>query len=351
MNIKFGKTLIGHNKKSFVIAEMSGNHNSSLNEAMKIIFAAKKCGASAIKLQTYTADTITIKSNKKDFLIPKDSPWRDKKNLWTLYNYAHTPWAWHKKLFNYANKIGIEIFSSPFDESAVDFLESLNCKAYKIASSEINHIPLLERVAKTKKPIFLSTGLASYKDIDLAIKTLRRKKVKKIILLICKSNYPAKIEEYNLKLIKSFKKKYNIIIGLSDHTLGNSLAISSLSLGARVFEKHFKLNNQRESVDSFFSQNENDFKKYILEIRQVESALNYSKKNDLNGYKKMRSIYVSEKIFKNEKITNKNVKISRPGLSLHPKYLNRIIGLKVNRNLNSGDRLYPKFINGFIKLK
>tara|TARA_B110000238_G_C16117295_1_gene435482 strand:+ start:871 stop:1926 length:1056 start_codon:yes stop_codon:yes gene_type:complete len=351
MNIKFGKTLIGNNKKSFVIAEMSGNHNSSLSKAMKIILAAKKCGACAIKLQTYTADTITIKSNKKDFLIPKNSPWSKKKNLWNLYNYAHTPWAWHKKLFDYANKIGIEIFSSPFDDSAVDLLESLNCKAYKIASSEINHIPLLERVAKTKKPIFLSTGLASYKDIDLAIKTLRKKKVKKIILLICKSNYPAKVEEYNLKLIKLFKKKYNIIIGLSDHTLGNSLAISSLTLGARVFEKHFKLNNQKDSVDSFFSQNESDFKKYISEIREVEAALNYSKKVDSNGSKKMRSIYVSKKILKNEKITNQNIKISRPGLSLHPKYFSKIIGLKVNRSLNLGDRLSLKFINGLIKLK
>ena len=351
MNIKFGKTIIGDGKKSFVIAEMSGNHNASLNTAMKIILAAKKCGASAIKLQTYTADTITIKSNKKDFLIPKSSPWSKKKNLWNLYNYAHTPWSWHKKLFNYANKIGIEIFSSPFNESAVDFLESLNCKAYKIASSEINHIPLLERVAKTKKPIFLSTGLASYKDIELAIKTLRKNKVKKIILLICKSNYPAKIEEYNLKLIKLFKKKYKIIVGLSDHTLGNSLAIASLALGARVFEKHFKLNNQKKSVDSFFSQNEDYFKKYILEIREVETALNSSQKTDSNAFKKMRSIYVAKKILKNEKITNQNVKISRPGLSLHPKYFNKIIGLKVNRNLSLGDRLSPKFIHGFIKSK
>jgi len=349
MNIKIGKKIIGENKKSFIIAEMSGNHNASINKAMKIILAAKKCGADAIKLQTYTANTITIKSNKKDFLIPASSPWRKKKNLWNLYNYAHTPWSWHPKLFNYAKKIGIEIFSSPFDEIAVDFLESLKCKAYKIASSEINHIPLIEKVAKTQKPVFLSTGLASYQDIDLAIKTLKKKNAHKIILLLCKSNYPAQIKEYNLKLIKIFKKKYNIVIGLSDHTLGNSLAISSLTLGAKVFEKHFKLNNEKSSVDSFFSQNENEFKKYVSDIKQVEFALNLSKKNNLSGFKNMRSIYVSKTIRKNEKITINNVKVSRPGLSLHPKFYNKIIGLKVNKNLRLGDRLLPKFIRGFSK--
>ena len=347
MKIKIGKNIIGNYEKSFVIAEMSGNHNASIAQAMKIIMAAKKCGANAIKLQTYTADTITLNSNKKDFLIPKNSPWHKKKNLWNLYKFAHTPWRWHKKLFKFANKIGITIFSSPFDESAVDFLESLNCKAYKIASSEINHIPLIEKIAKTGKPVLLSSGLASYKDIDLAIKTLRKNNSKKIILLLCKSNYPAKIEEYDLNLIKMFKKKYKIIIGLSDHTLGNSLAISSLTLGARVFEKHFKLNKQEKSVDSFFSQNEDEFKNYIFDIRQIEKSINNKTKTNLRGYKNMRSIYVAKKILKNEKITKFNIKVSRPGLSLHPKYYDKIIGLKVNRNLNLGDRLQPKFIKNF----
>ena len=349
MILKIGKALIGDNKKSFIIAEMSGNHNYSINQAMKIILAAKNCGANAIKLQTYTADTITIKSNKKDFQISKKSPWKNKKNLWSLYNYAHTPWSWHKKLFNYAKKIGIEIFSTPFDETAVDFLEKLNCKAYKIASSEINHIPLIKKVAKTKKPIFLSTGLASFKDIDLAIKTLRQKKVKKIILLLCKSNYPAEIKEHNLTLIKTFKKKYKVIIGLSDHTIGNALAISSLTLGARVFEKHFKLNKQKKSVDSFFSQNEEQFKKYILDIRQTEEALKKGKENNLDGFKNMRSIYVKKRINKDEKISINNIKVARPGLSLHPKYFNKIIGLRIKKNLNIGDRVLPRDIKDFKK--
>ncbi len=349
MLLKIGKALIGDNKKSFIIAEMSGNHNYSINQAMKIILAAKNCGANAIKLQTYTADTITIKSNKKDFQIPKKSPWEKKKNLWSLYNYAHTPWSWHKKLFNYAKKIGIEIFSTPFDETAVDFLEKLNCKAYKIASSEINHIPLIKKVAETKKPIFLSTGLAGFKDIDLAIKTLRQKKVKKIILLLCKSNYPAEIKEHNLRLIKKFKKKYKVIIGLSDHTIGNSLAISSLTLGARVFEKHFKLNKQKKSVDSFFSQNEEQFKKYILDIRQTEEALKKWKEDNLVGFKNMRSIYVKKRINKNEKISINNIKVARPGFSLHPKYFEKILGLRIKKNLNIGDRLLPRDIKDFKK--
>ncbi len=347
MLVKIGKALIGDNRKSFIIAEMSGNHNSSISKAMKIILAAKNCGANAIKLQTYTPDTITIKSNKKDFQISKKSPWKNKKNLWNLYNYAHTPWSWHKKLFDYAKKIGIEIFSTPFDETAVDFLETLNCKAYKIASSEINHIPLIKRVAETKKPVFLSTGLARFKDIDLAIRTLRKKKVKKIILLLCKSNYPAEIKDHNLKLIKIFKKKYKVIVGLSDHTVGNSLAISSLTLGASVFEKHFKLNTQKVSVDSFFSQNEKQFQKYISDIRQTEEALKNCKENNLGGFRNMRSIYLKKRINKNEKISLDHIKVARPGLSLHPKYFDKIIGLEIKKNLDRGDRILPKHIKGF----
>jgi len=344
MNIRIGKSLISNKNKSFIIAEMSGNHNSSLSEAIKIIKKAKKCGANAIKLQTYTADTITLKSNKRDFLIPKNSPWYKKKNLWNLYNHAKTPWEWHKKLFKIAKKIGIEIFSSPFDETAVDFLEKLNCPAYKIASSEINHIPLLEKVSKTKKPVILSTGLANVKDIDLAIKTLKKNNSKKIILLICRSEYPANISDYNLKLIKAFKKKYKIIIGLSDHTLGNSLAISALTNGAKVFEKHFKLNSQKKSVDSFFSQNENDFKNYVLDIREVEQALNSKIKKNLKGFKNMRSIYVKKKILKNEKLNSSNIKICRPGYSLHPKFFNKILDKKIIKTLYPGDRIKLKYL-------
>ena len=260
MSFSVGKIRIGENFPSLIVAEMSGNHAGSLKRAINLIKAAKRSGASAIKLQTYTADTITLKSNKKDFLIPKKSPWNNKKNLWNLYDYAHTPWSWHKKLFKEARKIRLEIFSSPFDETAVDFLEKLNCCAYKIASSEINHIPLLKRISLTKKPVIISTGLASKKDIDLAINTLKYEGIKKIILLVCVSDYPAATVDYDLKKLISFKKEYNVEVGLSDHTLGNSLAVSSVALGAKLVEKHFNLNDNKKTVDSFFSCNEKGIK-------------------------------------------------------------------------------------------
>ena len=206
MKIKIGRTYLGDGFPCFVVAEMSGNHGGKISRALKIIHSAKKAGANAIKLQTYTADSITLKSNRKDFIIPKDSPWFKKKNLWNLYKFAHTPIGWHKQLFQEAKKIKLEIFSSPIDESAVDFLEKLNCPAYKIASAEINHIPLLEKVAKTKKPIILSTGLSTYKDIKLAIKTIRSFGNNKIIVLKCTTVYPSELKEQNLLTIPDIKK-------------------------------------------------------------------------------------------------------------------------------------------------
>jgi pseudaminic acid synthase len=350
MNIDFGKKKIGKNFSSLIVAEMSGNHGGSLKRAIEIIKAAKKSGADAIKLQTYTSDTITLNSNKKDFKISKKSPWYKKKNLWNLYNYAHTPWKWHERLFSEAKKIGIEIFSSPFDETAVDFLEKLNCCAYKIASSEINHIPLLKKVSLTNKPIILSTGLANIKDLDFAVKFLKKEKVKKIIILLCVSDYPADIRSYSLNNLILFKKKYNVEVGLSDHTMGNELSIASIVLGAKFIEKHFNLNGKTKTVDSFFSSNENDFKNYVKGIRNIEESLKI-KKNKLYQRNKnstlMRSIYVSNKILKGDKITKRNIKIVRPGHGLHPKYYNKILGLKVNKNIDFGERLNFKFIKGF----
>jgi pseudaminic acid synthase len=306
MSFNFGKLKIGKKFPSLIVAEMSGNHCGSLKRAIQLIKAAKKSGADAIKLQTYTADTITLKSNRRDFLISKKSPWHNKKSLWNLYKYAHTPWHWHQKLFKEARKIGLEIFSSPFDETAVDFLETLKCCAYKIASSEINHIPLLKRVSLTKKPVIISTGLASRKDIDLAINTLKKNGANKIIILVCVSNYPANIRDYDLKKLNEFKKKYKVEVGLSDHTIGNTLAASSTVLGAKLFEKHFNLNDNKKTVDSFFSLKEENFKYYVNDIRSIEESLKDKKKEKLynfhKGSKSMRSIYVSKKILKGEKI-------------------------------------------------
>ncbi len=340
MKITIGKKTISSKSKSFIVAEMSGNHGGSLNEALNIIKAAKKSGVDAIKLQTYTADTITLKSNRKDFLIPKKSPWRSKKNLWNLYNYAYTPWVWNKKLFSFAKKLGLEIFSSPFDESAVDHLEKLKCSAYKIASPEMNHIPLIRKVAKTKKPIILSTGLSNLEDLNLAIKNIRLFNSNRIIILSCVSKYPASPHEYNLRELDYFKKKYSAIVGISDHTKDNSLSIASLPLGAKVFEKHFVLKkNINKTVDSFFSETEVSMKNYVDNIRKIEISLNGKKKKLPKGSKFMRSIYVSKNINKGEIISKKNIKICRPGFSLHPKYFDKIIGLKSKKKLIVGDRI------------
>ena len=207
MKFKIGKTYVGDNSPCFVVAELSGNHNGEFSRAKKMLIKAKQSGANAVKLQTYKPETITLNSNRKDFLIGKKSPWKIKKNFWSLYKNAFTPWEWHQKLFSLAKKLKIEIFSSPFDETAVDLLEKLRCPAYKIASAEINHIPLLERVAKTKKPVILSKGLATQNDIDLALKTLKKNGCKKIIILQCVSSYPSPINEQNLRLIPIIKKK------------------------------------------------------------------------------------------------------------------------------------------------
>ena len=254
MKFKIGKYSLSDKDPAFIVAELSGNHGGSLKRAFKLIKLAKKAGANAVKLQTYKADTITLKSKKKDFKINTNSPWSKFNNYWDLYNYAHTPWSWHKKLFRFARKVGIEIFSSPFDESAVDLLEKLKCPAYKIASPEINHIPLLERVAKTKKPIILSTGLANLKDINLALKTLKKNGCTKIAILKCVSSYPAPIKEQNLKVIPDIKKRFKVLSGLSDHTIGNVSALASIVMGGSIVEKHFNVDDKRKTVDSFFHQ-------------------------------------------------------------------------------------------------
>ena len=349
MNFKLGKLNVGDGYKSLIVAEMSGNHGGSYSRAVKILYAAKKAGADAIKLQTYTADTITLKSSNRDFLIPKNSPWHKHKNLWNLYGSAYTPWKWHKKLFIKARKIGLEIFSSPFDESAVDFLQSLNCCAYKIASSEINHIPLLEKVAKTKKPVILSTGVASEHDVNLAINILRKKNVKNIILLLCMSKYPADISDLNLKMINEFKKQYKVIVGLSDHTLGSTAATASVALGASVIEKHFSLQDKKKTVDSFFSIKEESFKSMVLKIRQVEKALKKNFPKLRSNKVAMRSIYISKNVNKGTKLNLQNIKIVRPGYSLHPKYFNKIIGCKVNKFLKKGERIKLSYLYNFKK--
>ena len=346
-NFKIGKFTVGKNNRCIIVAEISANHNNNFNTIKKLIRSAKNNGADLIKIQTYTADTLTIKSKKKDFLIDKKNPWGSKKYLWNLYKKAETSKNITSKIFNYCKSIKIDVFSSPFDIDSVNFLEKLKCPAYKIASPEINHIPLIERVAKTNKPIILSLGLANKKDIDLAIKTIKRNGNTKIILLKCVSVYPALISEQNVSAIKEIEKKYKIPCGLSDHTLGYIAPVTAAVLGAKLIEKHFNIKNNK-SVDSFFSTNENEFKNMVDKIRLAESSLGDGRieisKNSKKNYNSRRSIYVSKNIKKGDTITDENIKIVRPNYGLHPKYYKFVINKISNTNLKIGDRFKIKYV-------
>ena len=348
MQFKIGKYTLSDRHPSFIVAELSGNHGGSLNRAINLIKHAKKAGANAVKLQTYKADTITFKSKNQDFKINSNSPWSKFNNYWDLYKYAHTPWSWHKKLFKTAKDIGIEIFSSPFDETAVDLLENLRCPAYKIASSEINHIPLLIKVAKTKKPVIISTGLASLKDINTAIKVLIKHGNKKIALLKCNSSYPAPINESNMKNISYLINKYKLPVGLSDHSIGNSASIAAVTLGACIIEKHFNLDDKAKTLDDFFSTKVKDFKIMVNQIRETEELLGnyyYSiSKSSIKNLKARRSIYISNDIKINDKINKDNVKVVRPGMGLDPKFYYKILGKKSKKNLKKGSRLKLSYL-------
>lgn len=344
-SIKIGRFQINSNK-AFIVAEMSANHNGSLKRALEILKAAKRSGANAIKLQTYQPETMTLNCRKKDFLLnflKKNSFWKKYKNYYEIFKKGATPLEWHKRLFKEAKKIGLIIFSTPFDESAVDFLEKLNCCAYKIASPEINHLPLLIKVAKTKKPVILSTGLADEKDIDLAINTLKKYGNNKIILLKCSTAYPAIDKDANLRNIIYLKEKYKLNVGYSDHTIDNTSALVAISLGAPLIEKHINLNDNIKTLDSFFSLKEKKFKEFVTQIRAAEAILGkkkyYLPKSSRDNYAARRSIYIAKDIIKGEKIDKNNIKIIRPGHGLHPKYYNYVLNKRAKKNLFFGDRL------------
>jgi pseudaminic acid synthase len=324
----------------FIIAEMSGNHNQSLERALKIIDAAADAGASAIKIQTYTADTLTIKGVYK--ITEKSSLWYGK-DLHDLYDEAHTPWEWHKAIFEHAQKRGIICFSSPFDETAVDLLESLNNPIYKIASFEINHIPLLKYIAKTGKPVIMSTGASSLSEIAEAVNVLKREGCENLTLLKCTSTYPASAENSNLSTIPHLKELFNCEVGLSDHTMGIGVAVAAIAKGANVIEKHFCLDRSEGGVDSAFSLEPAEFKQLVIESKNAYLALGKINYGITNDEKKVdagkRSIYVSEKINKGEIITIKNVKVIRPGFGLHPRYFSDVLGKKANKNLEIGQPL------------
>ena len=326
----------------FVIAELSANHNGSLETALETIRAAKRAGANAIKLQTYTADTLTIQCDKDDFIIKSGSIW-DGKTFYDLYKSAYTPWEWHEELFQCAKEEGLICFSSPFDKSAVDFLENLNVPAYKIASFEITDIPLIEYVASKGKPIILSTGIATLEDIELALDACKRMGNNNIALLKCTSSYPAPIEESNMAMIPDFKERFDVVPGLSDHTLGSTVPIVATTLGARIIEKHFILDRSIGGPDASFSMNEEEFTEMIKAVRETEKAVGVVSyeptEKQIKGRAFSRSLYVVQDIKKGEIISEKNVRSIRPGFGLHPKYLREFLGKKLNYTVEKGTRL------------
>jgi len=331
---------------TLIIAEISANHNQDIEVAKKTISEIKKSGANCVKLQTYTPDTLTIDSDKDDFKI-QDTIWKGK-SLFSLYNEAYTPWEWHKELFSFAKEEGLICFSSPFDKTAVDLLEDLKAPAYKIASFEINDIELIKYVASKRKPIILSTGVADYQDIQLAIETCKKAGNNEIILLKCTSSYPAPLEDANLKMIQKYSEDFNVITGLSDHTIGDTCPIAAVSLGARVIEKHFILDRKMGGPDASFSMNPKEFSKMVKSIREVEKALGKIDYNLTENQKKgkvfSRSLYVTKAIKKGERFDNSNVRSIRPGFGLHPKELKNIIGKYSNQDIEKGERFKLKYV-------
>ena len=340
--MKIKEYQINQSSPCFIIAELSANHNGSLEIALETVRAAKRAGADAIKIQTYTADTITLKSDNPDFKINQGTIW-DGQFLHDLYLEAYTPWEWHQAIYDEAKKEGLICFSSPFDFTAVDFLESLDTPIYKIASFEITDIPLIQYTASKGKPIIISTGIAEYEDIKLAVDTCKKVGNENITLLKCTSSYPAPIEEANLRMIQQMSEDFNVVTGLSDHTMGVLVPIAAVCMGAKVIEKHFILDRSIGGPDASFSMNEVEFTEMVKSIRQVEKALGDNSytltEKQITGRSFSRSLYVSQDIKEGDLITESNIKSVRPGYSLHPKHLPEIMGKKAIRTLLKGERI------------
>lgn len=336
-----GDFKISSSNSVFIIAELSANHNGSLEVALETIKAAKRAGADAIKLQTYTADTMTIDSNSDDFII-KGTVWEGE-NLYRLYQRAYTPWEWHKQLFEAAAEVGLVCFSSPFDASAVDFLEKLDVPAYKIASFEITDIPLIEYVASKEKPIILSTGIATHEDITLALDACRRMGNNQIVLLKCTSSYPAPIEEANMVMVKDMAERYGVMTGLSDHTIGSTVPIVATCFGARILEKHFILDRSIGGPDASFSMNEEEFTTMVKAVREAEKAIgvvDYTPTDkQVQGRQFSRSLYVAADIKAGETFTPENIRSVRPGHGMHPRFLPEVLGKTAKHDLDFGSRL------------
>lgn len=333
---------IGLDHPVFIIAELSANHNGSLETALLTIKAAKRAGADAIKLQTYTADTITIDAKTDDFKLKQGTIW-DGKYLYDLYKEAYTPWEWHSQLFAAAKAEGLVCFSSPFDYTAVDLLERLSAPAYKIASFEITDIPLIEYAASKGKPMIISTGIAGLGDIELAVNACKKMGNSQIILLKCTSSYPAPIDEANMIMIPDLAKRYNVIAGLSDHTIGISVPVVATTLGAKIIEKHFILDKSIGGPDSSFSLDEIEFSSMVKAVREAEKAIgvvDYTlTEKQIKSREFSRSLYVVKSVNKGELFTSENIRSIRPGYGLHPKNYNEILGRRAAKNIERGTPL------------
>lgn len=327
--------------KTFIVAELSANHGHKLDVALESVRAAKEAGADAVKIQTYTADTITLNCDAEDFKV-KGTLWNGR-TLYDLYQEAYTPWEWHQAIFDEAEKCGLVCFSTPFDKTAVDFLEDLGNPIMKIASFEITDIPLIEYAAKKGKPMVISTGIAMPEDIELAVKTCKDAGNDDITLLKCTSSYPAPIEDANLMTMVDMKQRYGVKVGLSDHTMGYDVAVAAVALGATLVEKHFILDRSIGGPDAAFSMEIGEFAAMVKAIRNVEKALGNvvypTDPSKIKGREFSRSLYVAKDIKEGEMFTEENVRSVRPGFGLHPKYLHKIIGKLATRNFTKGERL------------
>ncbi len=328
--------------RTLIIAELSANHGNSIETAKETIRAAKRAGADAIKLQTYTADTLTLNCDKEDFVVKGGTLW-DNKTLYELYKEAYTPWEWHAELFRIAQEEGLLCFSTPFDKSAVDFLETLNPPAYKVASFEVTDYELVRYIASKHKPIIISTGIATLQEIEDVVAICKKEGNDNIILLQCTSSYPAPLEGANLLTIPDLAKRFGVIAGFSDHTLGIAAPITAVALGAKVIEKHFILDKAIGGADASFSLDVEAFTAMVQAVRETEKLLGkptyHTDEKAIKGRQFSRSLYVAKDIAKGEVLNEENIRSVRPGYGLHPKYLSEILGKRAKRELNFGNRL------------
>ncbi|MBP2201426.1 pseudaminic acid synthase [Methanococcus voltae] len=339
-DIKIGKKIIGANEPVFIIAEISGNHNHDFERAKLLIDKAAEASVDAVKMQTYTPETMTINSHMEDFMVKGKKEWEGK-NLYELYGWAYTPWDWQPLLKEYAESKGLIWFSTPFDETSVDFLEELNVQLYKVASFEITDIPLLKKIAKTGKPVILSRGMASIEEIEEAIRTLKENGTNDIILLHCVSSYPAKYEEMNLKTISDIPERFEVLAGLSDHSLGLVAPILSVAMGAVAIEKHFTLLREDGGPDASFSLEATELAELVNNVRNAELAIgkvNYQLTEDeLKNRAFRRSIYVTNDIKKGDIFSTENIRVIRPGYGLEPKYYEELLGKQSSRDIEKGN--------------